>query len=114
MDGLVPGIGAIPNAFHALVNVDEQAPQQDGLGLHHSTDPGAGAFTPYVNRSSIATRKISAGEELYLFYGSNWFQGMTTRNCLYVYWRETSLHDKISLILFLFFFTCLLRHMFLL
>ena len=73
--GAVSGLGAIPNAFHALDNVDEHPSQHNANGLHRSKDPGAGAFTPYFDRFSTATRNIHAGEEFYLYYGSRWFQG---------------------------------------
>ena len=75
VDGAVSGFGATPNAFHALTNVDEHSTQRDASGLHRSKDPGAGAFTPYFDRFSTATRNIHAGEEFYLYYGSRWFQG---------------------------------------
>lgn len=73
-NGASPGFGSTANSFLPLVNVEEGLPDQDNAGLHRSRDPGAGAFTQYHNRESTATRNIAAGEELYVDYGSNWFE----------------------------------------
>jgi hypothetical protein len=43
--------------------------------LSRAKDPGAGAFSPYINRQSYATRDIKAGEEFFVSYGENWFLG---------------------------------------
>ena len=68
------GFGSAANCFLPLLNVDEWSPQVLPTQLHRSTDPGAGAFTLYGNRSSTATRDIQAGEELFVSYGESWFK----------------------------------------
>ena len=45
----------------------------DNSGLDRYTSPGAGAITPWFNRSSTARWDIEAGSELFVDYG----QGMT-------------------------------------
>src|SRR3569832_1368158 len=47
----------------------------ESLGLHRSRDPGAGAFSPYGNRTATVSRDVKAGEELYVHYGEHWFEG---------------------------------------
>jgi hypothetical protein len=69
-----PGFGSAANSFLPLVNVDEHSVVQvDTAGLHRSTDPGVGAFTPYHNRRSTAKTQITAGQELFVDYGDHWF-----------------------------------------
>lgn len=41
----------------------------DSAGLNRYTSPGAGAITPWFNRSSVAMRDIKAGLELFVDYG---------------------------------------------
>lgn len=69
----VNGFGAAPNCHFSLLNVDEHAAQFDNAGLDRYTSPGAGAITPWFNRTSTATRDIKAGSELYVDYGPSWF-----------------------------------------
>lgn len=61
-----PGFGSAANSFRDLVNVDEWLADNDHAGLHRNKDPGAGAFSPYHNRESTATRRIEAGQELFV------------------------------------------------
>lgn len=75
-----PGIGAAVNCLLGLVNVEDTFSKSDTAGLHRSKDPGSGAFTPYHDRGSRARRKISAGAELFISYGENYF---TTRERIY-------------------------------
>jgi hypothetical protein len=70
-----PGFGSAANSFLPVVNVEEGSPDNDGAGLHRSMDPGVGAFSTYHNRKSTAKKDINAGEELYVDYGSSWFEG---------------------------------------
>lgn len=72
--GCSPGIGSIPNCFFGLVNVDEIGTKFSNAGLHRSRDPGAGAFSPYYDRISTATRAIAKGEEIFVHYGTNYFK----------------------------------------
>jgi SET domain len=74
------GIGAAINCIIGLVNVDDVSGRCDNAGLHRSRDPGAGAFTPYYDRTSVAQRFIHAGDELFLDYGKHYF---TTRESKY-------------------------------
>jgi hypothetical protein len=60
-----PGFGAGVNCFMDLVNVKEGVPPSNNLGLHRLTDPGAGAFSYYWNRDSVASAPIQAGNELF-------------------------------------------------
>lgn len=69
-----PGFGAAANCFLELLNVDEWRAHNDNAGLHRSRDPGAGAFSPYHNRTATAKTKIEAGQELFVDYGENYFQ----------------------------------------
>mmetsp|Transcript_24210 Transcript_24210/g.57476 ORF Transcript_24210/g.57476 Transcript_24210/m.57476 type:complete len:665 (+) Transcript_24210:54-2048(+) len=69
----VTGFGAAPNCHFRLLNVDEHGAVYDGAGLDRYTSPGAGAFTPWFNRSSTAANDIDAGSELFVDYGTNWF-----------------------------------------
>lgn len=55
------GIGAAPNCWLPLVNVEDGYTDFDQAGVHRSKDPGAGAFTPYYNRRGFATTDIPAG-----------------------------------------------------
>jgi len=59
------GFGAGVNCIMDLVNVEELTPVNTNAGLHRSQDPGAGGFSTYWNRESIATVPISAGDELF-------------------------------------------------
>jgi len=69
----VTGFGAAPNCHFSLLNVDEHAATYDAAGLDRYTSPGAGAITPWWNRTSTALRDIAAGSELYVDYGPSWF-----------------------------------------
>jgi hypothetical protein len=55
------GIGAVPNCWLPLVNVEDSTTDFDTAGLHRSRDAGAGAITPYHNRIGYATVNIPAG-----------------------------------------------------
>jgi hypothetical protein len=83
-----PGIGAAVNCLLGLVNVEDTYSKSDGAGLHRSKDPGSGAFTPYHDRGSLALRQISAGAELFINYGENYF---TTRERIY---GQVPLHES--------------------
>jgi hypothetical protein len=78
--GASPGIGAAINCIPSLVNVEGSDTKIDNAGLHRSKDAGAGAFTPYHDRLSYATDDIVAGQELFISYGSNYFE---TRASMY-------------------------------
>ena len=60
---------AAPNCHFRLLNVEEHKATYDTADVDRYTSPGAGAFTPWFNRSSTAARDIEAGSELYVDYG---------------------------------------------
>jgi hypothetical protein len=63
-----PGFGAAINCYMDLVNVEEVTPTQDTSmfdTFHRMNNAGAGAFSPYRNRTAISTEKINAGDELF-------------------------------------------------
>jgi hypothetical protein len=76
MDAFCSGIDSSANSNLALINTQKKAPLYDNAGLHRFKDPGVGAFTPYQNVTSYASRHIPAGGELFKYYGDSWF---TTR-----------------------------------
>ena len=61
-----PGLDAAINCHLALINVEKGTPDHNPLGLHRSRDPGAGAFSPYHNCTTLAASAIPAGGELYV------------------------------------------------
>lgn len=77
-----PGIGAALNCILGQVNIEDTFATCDNAGLHRSTSPGAGAFTPYHDRGSVAVKNIEEGEELLIDYGNPYFQ---SRKLLYGY-----------------------------
>ena len=74
------GIGAVPNCFFPLINVEPSDTEMDTAGLHRSKDPGTGAFTPYYDHAGLAVRDIKEGEELFINYGTDYFK---SRGALY-------------------------------
>jgi len=68
-----PGLDAATNCHLGVINVGRNHAQYDSSGLHRSRDPGAGAFSPYFNLTTFATKPIPAGGELFKFYGDQWF-----------------------------------------
>ena len=74
VDGASFGIGALPNCFFPLINVedDNKSIRRDNAGLSRSS-PSIGSFTPWHDRVSHAVRAIPAGEELFVDYGYGYF-----------------------------------------
>jgi len=68
------GLDSAINCHLGLVNVQKAVPVYDEGNLHRRKDPGVGAFTPYHNGTTLASRYIPAGSELFKFYGDQWFQ----------------------------------------
>jgi hypothetical protein len=66
VDAASPGFGSAANSFLDLQNVDETVGCFSLAGLHRSRDAGAGAFTPFHDRQSIATQTIQKGQELFV------------------------------------------------
>jgi hypothetical protein len=76
---VVPGIGMIANGLPApLHNVLPFVPQVDEGGLTRLDSPGAGAITHYHNYTFFAQRDIPPGGEIFVNYGSAWFQERRT------------------------------------
>lgn len=71
---LSPRVGATPNCHFSLLNVEEHEAHYDDAGINRYTPPGAGAFTPWWNRTSTALRDLAAGTELFVDYGLTWFE----------------------------------------
>ena len=68
---------AAANSFMDFVNVDEgtavwSVPHE----LHRRNDPGLGGFSTAHSRMATASGKITAGQELFVSYGSNWYVRM--------------------------------------
>jgi hypothetical protein len=74
IEAYCPGLDCAINCHLALINVQKSIPLYDTAGMHRHRDPGAGAFTPYHNGTTIVSRHIPAGGELFKFYGDNWFE----------------------------------------
>lgn len=72
----VPGIGSSLNShFWDLTNLYAVGKAQyDTAQLHRTHDVGAGAFTPYHKASTNAFRSLTAGSELFSFYGDSFFR----------------------------------------
>jgi SET domain len=74
VDGLSPGADCAINCHLALVNTDRGDFQyHDQVGGHRATSPSAGSMTPYHNGTTYAKVDIGAGNELFKYYGDNWF-----------------------------------------
>lgn len=69
------GIGALPNCFFPLLNVEDSEDHgRDYANLDVATSPGIGAFSPWYDRKSYATQNIVAGSELFVDYGYEYFK----------------------------------------
>ena len=82
-----PGAGAALNCMIPLVNLKGRDDRLRMIGdgsdvphendrnadLHRSKDPGAGAFSPFYDRYTVAIREIMEGEELFDSYGDAYF-----------------------------------------
>jgi hypothetical protein len=74
VDAYCPGLDSAVNCHPAVANVGTaHDPRHDAAGLHRSADPGAGAFSPYHNCTTVATSAVPAGGELFKSYGDDWF-----------------------------------------
>jgi hypothetical protein len=73
VEAYCPGLDCAINCNLALINTQKSEPLYDNSGLHRARDPGAGAFTPYHNGTTLASRHIPVGGELFKYYGSSWF-----------------------------------------
>jgi len=74
IDGASFGVGAAPNCFFPLINVEDDnvSIKRDNAGLTRQS-PAIGSFSPWHDRVSHATTEIPAGEELFVDYGYGYF-----------------------------------------
>ena len=76
----MPGIGMLANglesakAGHSGANVLPFPPRIDEGGLTRLQSPGAGAITHYHNYTWFVLHNRSLGDEIFVNYGSKWFQ----------------------------------------
>jgi hypothetical protein len=95
VEALCPGLDCAINCHLGLGNVAKAIPKYDdgsasatiergqwvdgggpSTGMNaRDGNPGAGAYSPYINMSTVATRAIPAGSELFKAYGDGWFLG---------------------------------------
>ena len=71
VEAYCPGLDCAVNCNPALLNVAKSTPMHDEAGLHRSKDPGSGARSPYHNGTTLVTREIPAGGELFKDYGQS-------------------------------------------
>ena len=84
-----PGLNAAANGHNVLINVARSLPSHledyhpatnhnnDKYHKYHTIENervSAGSMTPYHNGSSLVTKPIPAGGEIFKFYGDDWFQ----------------------------------------
>jgi SET domain len=94
VEALCPGLDCAINCHLGLSNVAKAIPKYDdgsasatiergqwvnggpNTGINaRDRNPGAGAYSPYIHMSTVATREIPAGSELFKAYGDGWFLG---------------------------------------
>jgi hypothetical protein len=68
-----PGLDCAVNCHLALLNVEKATPKYDEGGLHRGIHPGAGAISPYHNGTTLVSRTIPEGGELFKNYGDRWY-----------------------------------------
>lgn len=71
---VIPGIGSLSNGMAGAHNVLPTRPMVDEGGLTRLESPGAGSVTHYHNYTFFMQKSVTAGSEILLNYGSNWFQ----------------------------------------
>ena len=80
IEALCPGLDCAINCHLPLTNVAKATPMYEDTSilengsLHRAKDPVVGSFTPYHNgTTTVVTRDIPAGGELFKTYGDSWF-----------------------------------------
>ena len=70
----VPGVGCTVNSVLDESNIQStHGSVYDTAGVHRATDPGAGAFSPYMGAKTLTgKRALPAGAELFAAYGDYW------------------------------------------
>lgn len=69
VEALCPGLDCAINCNIPLVNTEMSEALYDGAKVHRSKDPAAGSITPYNNGTTIVSRRIPPGGELFKYYG---------------------------------------------
>lgn len=70
----LPGVGMSANGHHLAGNVLPLRPVVDEADLPRTEAAAAGAFTHYHNMSFYTSRNVTAGDELVIPYGDEWFE----------------------------------------
>ena len=65
-------LGSFSNFHTYLTNIAPAALRYKDDILDRNKDPGAGAFSYFIERNFTATRVIAAGEEIFVDYGDLW------------------------------------------
>jgi hypothetical protein len=75
VSSVVPGMGMLANGgLSQKANVLAHTPNQDDADCPRETCPAAGSFTHYHNYTWYVSKTISAGQELLVNYGKEWFE----------------------------------------
>ena len=72
IQSVVPGIGMLANSHSGLVNVELRPPQKSDM-FSRIRDPAAGAVSDYHSAGFVSSDDISAGSEIFVSYGDDWF-----------------------------------------
>ena len=72
---LCSSFGALPNGHYSLYNIGVSSMgTQSDANLHRKEEHGAGSFTLFHDAYAWTGNSVLAGEELFLNYGSNYFE----------------------------------------
>jgi len=71
---LLPGIGFLANGHPTLHNVIPFRADVDEANVPRTTSPGAGSFSHYHNFTFFSSKVISSGDEIFVNYGTKYFQ----------------------------------------
>jgi hypothetical protein len=69
---IAPLFGAMSNSHAGIANLVQNPGTWDPV-LDRTLDPGAGAISDYLDYSFKSSYPVSAGEELFISYGDNWY-----------------------------------------
>jgi hypothetical protein len=90
IEAYCPGLDCAVNCHLALINIKKAVPQyHQHESIHNDHNLyGAGAYSPYWNSTTVASRDILAGSELFKHYGGTFAYCCW---CVYMYIRWTYL-----------------------
>ena len=74
---MIVNYGCLANAHGSIRNIGVVTEPEYRPTLDRRTDPGAGAFSDFEDVRFYSLHPISAGDELFLSYGPNWYVPMT-------------------------------------